>query len=561
MQACPECRRDNDDAAERCGGCGTALILGGLRVVRGAYTSFHPLRGNVFSIGRALENDLCLEDRAVSRFHARLIADEGRFFVEDLGSRFGVYVDDAKVKRAGLAPGSRIRIGDTVLVFELPGASAAAPPPEHVTTGSIPVVARQDLLLSVLEAINSTLVLDAVLEKILDAVMRITRAERGFLLLAEEGPEEAGRFESVAGFRLRVGRGATGVSGISTSILRNVQSTGVTVATGNAVEDPSIGHSQSVMGLSLRTVVCIPLRSPDTGPGGAPRVLGAIYVDNQALSTAFSDESLKAAEALSRHAALAIHNAQLFEREQRTIEELRVARDQALEASRAKTAFLATMSHELHTPLNAIIGYGEIIGERAEELGEAEMLGDLAKLLEAARSLLRLVDGVLDVSNLEGGRMVLKPRRFELLPLLRELCATAFAEAEKNRNAFEARIAPGLGAILADPDRLKQVLGNLLANATKFTQAGKVQLDVRRDAGALVFEVSDTGIGMTPEQCTRVFELFSQADSSYTRRHGGTGLGLPLSRRLCEAMGGSLTVESRLGAGSKFVARVPAPEA
>ncbi len=238
-----------------------------------------------------------------------------------------------------------------------------------------------------------------------------------------------------------------------------------------------------------------------------------------------------------------------------------MARDQALEASRAKTAFLATMSHELHTPLNAIIGYGEIIGERAEELGEAEMQGDLAKLLEAARSLLRLVDGVLDVSNLEGGRMVLKPRRFDLLALLRELCAAAFAAAERNHNAFEARIAPGLSSAHADPDRLKQVLGNLLTNATKFTNNGKVQLDVRREAGALVFEVADTGIGMTPEQCARVFELFSQADSSYTRRYGGTGLGLPLSRRLCEAMGGSLTVESKLGTGSRFVARIPSPEA
>jgi signal transduction histidine kinase len=242
--------------------------------------------------------------------------------------------------------------------------------------------------------------------------------------------------------------------------------------------------------------------------------------------------------------------------------EAQAATRRAEEANRAKSLFLANMSHELRTPLNAIIGYGEMLAEEAAELTPEQMAVDLERITSSGRHLLRLINDVLDLSKIEAGRMVVYVEPFDAAEVVRDVAAAMRTAAEQHGNALVVRCADDVGVVHADVTKTRQVLLNLLSNACKFTERGTVTLDVARvaDAGGewLVARVHDTGIGLSPEQAARLFQAFAQADSSTTRRHGGTGLGLALSRRFCRLMGGDLTVESAAGVGSTFTARIAA---
>jgi CheY-like chemotaxis protein/nitrogen-specific signal transduction histidine kinase len=242
--------------------------------------------------------------------------------------------------------------------------------------------------------------------------------------------------------------------------------------------------------------------------------------------------------------------------------ELTIAKEAAEEASRAKSSFLANMSHELRTPLNAIIGYGEMLQEETQDLGLHDLGANLQKVHGAGRQLLALINDILDLSKIESGKMELLLENFDVRALLEDVESTIYPLVQKNHNTLAVRGAESAGTMHADVTRLRQVLFNLLSNACKFTEGGSITLEVsrqRREAGEeLVFRLSDTGIGMTPEQQSRLFEAFMQADASTSRRYGGTGLGLAISRRFCQMMGGDVTVESTLGKGSTFVVRLPA---
>jgi len=242
--------------------------------------------------------------------------------------------------------------------------------------------------------------------------------------------------------------------------------------------------------------------------------------------------------------------------------DLRHARDAALQASRAKSDFLANMSHELRTPLNAIIGYGEMLQEEVQDNEHADYLPDLERIVTSGRHLLSLINDVLDLSKIEAGKMEVNLDAFDLDEFARGVESTIAPLVRKNANRIELRAGTELGSMRSDQTKVRQVLFNILSNASKFTSDGVISLAIEREAVAggddwITFRVRDTGIGMTAEQLERVFEAFSQAEETTARDYGGTGLGLAITRQFCEILGGSIRCESEPGVGSMFEVRIP----
>ncbi|MFN8066729.1 MAG: ATP-binding protein [Vicinamibacterales bacterium] len=247
-----------------------------------------------------------------------------------------------------------------------------------------------------------------------------------------------------------------------------------------------------------------------------------------------------------------------IEQHRRTEEQLLVAKAAAEQASVAKSAFVANMSHELRTPLNAIIGYSELLKEDAEAQGNETSAQDLVKILTAGRHLLSLINDVLDLSKIEAGRMELELSDFEFDDIVRSVVTTSEHMAEGRGDALSLEIPTPVGQVRLDRTKVQQVLLNLVGNAIKFTEKGRITVRVTCEPGNVILvAISDTGIGMTPEQIGRLFQEFTQADASTTRRYGGTGLGLAISRKLASMMAGSISVESEQGQGTTFYLRLP----
>jgi len=268
---------------------------------------------------------------------------------------------------------------------------------------------------------------------------------------------------------------------------------------------------------------------------------------------AFSKNTIDLLKTFAAQSVLAIQNARLF----REIEE---KGEQLEQASQHKSQFLANMSHELRTPLNAIIGYSEILQEDAADLGHENLVTDSKKIESAGRHLLGLINDILDLSKVESGKMDLYIEDVELVPMLEEVRSIIRPLAEKNGNATEFRMAENLGTMRTDRTKLKQSLLNILSNGSKFMENGRLTLVAERfktDKPKVRFIVTDTGIGMTEEQLGRLFQAFSQADASTTKKYGGTGLGLVITRSFCQLLGGDITVTSRPGEGSTFTITLP----
>jgi signal transduction histidine kinase len=230
-------------------------------------------------------------------------------------------------------------------------------------------------------------------------------------------------------------------------------------------------------------------------------------------------------------------------------------------AEAARTSVLAHMSHELRTPLNAIIGYSEMLLEEAERRGHPDFVPDLKKIYGAGRHLLALINDMLDLAKIEAGKMELVYQTTDVRALVNDVATTIAPLIRKNGNTLDVSAPGDLGAMRADVTRLRQILFNLLGNAARFTDQGRIAIAVTRDGGpdaeALVFRVTDTGIGLTPEQQARLFQPFTQAEPVSARRYGGTGLGLAISRAFAHMMGGTIDVASEPGKGSTFTLRLP----
>jgi hypothetical protein len=263
-------------------------------------------------------------------------------------------------------------------------------------------------------------------------------------------------------------------------------------------------------------------------------------------------------------ATVMIHNITAHQRNleelARLNSELVQTRDQAIAATRVKSEFLATMSHELRTPLNAILGYAAIVREDLDA-GENPEPDDVRRIETSASQLLALIDDTLDLSKIEAGKLNLMIEDISLPALLTGIEVTIRPLRERSGNRSRVALAPGVDRIRTDGNALRRILVNLLGNAHKFTRQGEVTLTIAaetRDTGpCLVFAVADTGIGMSPTQIAQVFEAYTQADTSTTRRYGGTGLGLTITERLVHLLGGDISVTSTLGVGSRFVVVLP----
>ena len=280
--------------------------------------------------------------------------------------------------------------------------------------------------------------------------------------------------------------------------------------------------------------------------------IGVIFLSRQSVRP-FTSKQIDLASTFADQAVIAIENVRLFD-------EIQDKSRQLAEASERKSQFLASMSHELRAPLNAIIGLTEMMVANAARFGTEKAQEPLRRVNAAGTHLLSLINEVLDLSKIEAGKLELNTEPVSLARLIDEVIGTAGQLAEKNKNRLVVEAQENLGALTADPMRLKQILLNLLSNACKFTKEGEVALRVRKVVDGrdwVELAVADSGIGMTAEQQAKLFQDFTQADSLTARRYGGTGLGLAITRKLARMMGGDVTVASEPGKGSIFTVRLP----
>jgi signal transduction histidine kinase len=308
--------------------------------------------------------------------------------------------------------------------------------------------------------------------------------------------------------------------------------------------DPEYTWTEAQRLGGFRTILGVPMLRD-----GVP--IGALGLTRSEVRP-FTDKQIELVSSFADQAAIAIENVRLFD-------EIQDKSRQLAEASQHKSQFLANMSHELRTPLNAIIGVTEMLREDADALKQD--VEPLDRVLGAGRHLLALINDILDLSKIEAGRMELNLETFALPPLIDDVVKTIEPLAAKNGNQVEVHCEAAIGTIHADQMRLRQALLNLMSNANKFTEKGTVTIAAHQrqenGRGWITLSVADTGIGMTAEQMGKLFQEFSQASSTTASKYGGTGLGLVISRRFCQMMGGDITVASEPGRGSTFTIRLP----
>jgi adenylate cyclase len=395
------------------------------------------------------------------------------------------------------------------------------------------------------QAVNSTIDLQTVLSTIIAKAAQLSGTEAGTIYVFDEASQEFQLHASygmdedlIAAVKDRHIR--LGETMVSQAALQRRP-----MQLADARQDTSSLVLDVIQRAGFRALLTVPLL-------GADRIVGALVVRRKEPGE-FPKSTIDLLETFGAQSVLAIQNARLFHEIEEKSHELEVASDH-------KSQFLASMSHELRTPLNAIIGLTEMMVTNAARFGTEKALEPLNRVHRAGSYLLGLINQVLDLSKIEAGKLELSPETVNLMLLIDEVVGTARQLADQNKNRLVVEAQENIGALTVDSMRLRQILLNLLSNACKFTKQGDVALRVRRVVERdnwIEIAVADTGIGMTSDQQAKLFEEFTQADSSTARQYGGTGLGLAITRKLARMMGGDVTVSSEPGKGSVFTVRLP----
>jgi signal transduction histidine kinase/CheY-like chemotaxis protein len=397
----------------------------------------------------------------------------------------------------------------------------------------------------VTQAVNSTLDLQTVLSTIVAQAVDLSDTEAGSIYVLDPATDE---------FHLRATQGMSDELiaeleqqdiGLGEKTIAEAAAHRAAVQFADLMKEGPSGVQDILLRAGYRALLVVPLLD-------AEGILGVLVVRRKAPGE-FAKHTVDLLQTFAAQSVLAIRNANLFAEVEEKGRQLELA-------SQHKSQFVASMSHELRTPLNAIIGLTEMMVSNAPRFGTEKAAEPLRRVHRAGTHLLGLINQVLDLSKIEAGKLELSPEQTSLAPLIDEVVGTARQLAEQNKNRLVVEVQDKLRPVTVDPMRLRQILLNLLSNACKFTKQGEVKLRVHKVVDGrnwIEFAVADTGIGMTPEQQARLFEEFTQADSSTARRYGGTGLGLAITRKLARMMGGDVTVESEPGKGSVFTVRLP----
>jgi GAF domain-containing protein len=394
------------------------------------------------------------------------------------------------------------------------------------------------------QAVNSTLDLQTVLSTIVAKAVQLSGTEGGAIYVFDE-LEQLFRLQATYGFSEDLIAAVQDQHLGASDAIRQATQSRQPLEIADIRDEPPSPLREIAMRAGYRARLIVPLVSAD-------KVVGALVIRRKQPGN-FPKATVHLLQTFAAQSVLAIQNARLF----REIED---KSRQLQQASEHKSQFVASMSHELRTPLNAIIGLTEMMVKNAARFGTEKAQEPLQRVNRAGTHLLGLINQVLDLSKIEAGKLELNPQTVQLAPLIDDVVDTARQLAEQNKNRLVVEVHEDLGAITVDPMRLRQILLNLLSNACKFTKEGEVKLRASRVSNGshwIELSVSDTGIGMTPEQQAKLFEEFSQADASTAQRFGGTGLGLAITRKLARMMGSDVTVTSEPGKGSVFTLRLP----